>query len=59
MTPRKIWKIWGQKEPGSLLGGGQDCGGSGELDSDSLGNRIFFSSCHCFVVDVSMHVAIA
>ena len=59
VTPRKIWKIWGQKEPGSLLGGGQDCGGSGELNSDSLGNSIIFSSCHCFVVDVSMHVAIA
>jgi len=42
VTPRKIWKSWGQKEPGSLLGGGQDCGGSGELDSDSLGSSIIF-----------------
>jgi len=56
VTPRRIW---GQKEPGSLLGGSQDCGGSGELDSDSLGNSMIFSSCHCFVVDVLMHVAIA
>jgi hypothetical protein len=56
VTPRKIW---GQKEPGSLLGGSQDCGDSGELDSDSLGNSMIFSSCHWFVVDVLMHVAIA
>ena len=40
-------KIWGQKQPGRLLGGSQDCGDSGELDSDSLGNSMISSFCHC------------
>ena len=51
MTPRKNWG--GRKESeGSLLGGTQDWGGWGELDSDGLGNNIIFSSCHSFVLDV-------